>query len=222
MLKISLALRDTSAWHEAGDLARTTYAAVHAAKIQPDPDSFIVAVRQEEGGEPVMVGCAGCTHVSDEPFFSERYLDTTVEKAIAERTGTPVDRANVIEIGALASVPGSGQELVRLIPIISWCMGMEYILCTVTAPLRQSLRRAGIGFTVLNDADPERLDPQERGSWGTYYDHLPQVGFIELRKLADLFANATGRYTFLEPMVELLTDTRATAPAQEAVSRASR
>jgi hypothetical protein len=109
--------------------------------------------------------------------------------------------------------------MVRLIPIIAWCMGMEYILCTVTARLRDVLQRLDIAFTVLGDADPGRLDPGERAAWGTYYDQSPQVGFIELRVLAPLFAGATGRYAFFEPVVELLTGT--TTP-QEVASRASR
>jgi hypothetical protein len=214
-----MAPRGTDAWHEAREFARATYAEIHQAAIKPDPDAFIIAAGPDAEGAPTVQGCAGCTYASQEPFFSERYLDTTAEQAIEKHTGAPVDRSRIVEIGALAGPGGAGQEMVRLIPIIAWCTGMEYILCTVTARLRHLLQQLDITLTVLGDADPERLDTGERASWGTYYDQLPQVGFIELRVLAPLFAGATGRYAFLEPVVELLAGT--TTP-QEVASRASR
>ncbi|MEI7033730.1 thermostable hemolysin [Streptomyces pratensis] len=216
MLKISSAPRTTDAWRDAGALARSVYAAAYAADIRPDPDAFIIATATAPDGTASIVGCAGCTHASARPFFSERYLDQPIEEVIAETTGRPVARERIIEIGALAGQGGSGREMTRLIPIIAWCMGMEYILCTVTEPLRLSLEELGITFTVLGPADPDRLPAEERRSWGTYYDRKPQVGCIELRVLAPLFAGATGRYTFLEPVIELLADT--TAPQEVAGS----
>lgn len=219
MLKISLAHRGTDAWREAGAFARAAYAHIHRATIDPRPDAFIVATGPDDRGGTAVRGCAGCTYASDRPFFSERYLDTTVEQAIGERNGLPVDRSRIVEIGALAGPGGAGQEMVRLIPIIAWCMGMEYILCTVTSRLHELLQRLDITFTPLGTATAERLDPAERAAWGTYYDQSPQVGFIELRVLASLFADATGRYAFFEPVVELLTGT---ATPREVAGRASR
>ncbi|MFC8174153.1 thermostable hemolysin [Streptomyces sp. NPDC057242] len=222
MLKISLALRDTDGWHRAGELARTTYAETHAADVKPDPDAFVLAVPSERDPVPggTVLACAGCTYAApDRPFFSERYLGTRIEEAIAARTGTPVDRDRIIEIGALAGPGGAGRELIRVIPIIAWTMGMEHILCTVTRQLRDLLARLDINYTVLGEADPDHLTPEERAAWGTYYDQRPTVGFIDLARLAGLFAGATGRYAFFAPVVELLTD--ATTP-REVVGRAGR
>ncbi|MEU8544123.1 thermostable hemolysin [Streptomyces sp. NPDC048717] len=224
MLKISLAQRDTDDWHQAVELARTTYADVYAADIKPDPDAFVVASRAdadrpEDEDARALVGCAGLTYGLDRPFFSERYLDTGVEEAIAAHTGGPVDRGRVIEIGALAGPGGAGREMVRLIPIIAWTMGMEYILCTATEQLGTLFDRLGVNFTALGEADPGRLGPGEPATWGTYYDQRPVAGFIDLSRLSGLFAGSTGRYAFFAPVVELLTETTG---AREVASRAGR
>ncbi|WP_232247285.1 thermostable hemolysin [Kitasatospora azatica] len=196
--------RGSAAWLDAGELVRRTYAEAYGARISPDPDAFFLAAATRADGTRAIAGCAGCTYASATPFFSERYLDQPIESAIAQRLGTPVDRDRVIEIGPLAGHGGAGRELIRLTPIIAWSMGMEYLLCTVTGALRSSLERVGITFTPLGPADPDRIDPGQRAAWGSYYDQQPRTGFIELRALAPLFAEATGRYAFLDPEVGLL------------------
>ncbi|MGW7577003.1 thermostable hemolysin [Streptomyces sp. NPDC054765] len=197
-MQIDLAHRSTSPWLDAADLAREVYAQAYGADVAPRPDSFIVA-RPACGGaaEPCApLACAGLTFGRDQELFSERYLDTGVEAAALERLGVTVDRRRVVEVGALATRRVSvGRELIRATPIIAWCLGMEYILCTVTRSLITTLGRTGICFVPFGPADPGRLSPDEAARWGSYYDHEPQVGVIALNALDRLFSDTTGRYS---------------------------
>ncbi|MCX4745632.1 thermostable hemolysin [Kitasatospora sp. NBC_01287] len=225
MLRITVVPRATAHWLGARELVRTTYADTYGASVSPDPDAFIIATTQDAEGLDRITGCAGVSYATTTEFFSERYLDAPVETAIAARLGVPVERSRVVEIGPLAGRGGAGREMIRLTPIIAWSLGMEYILCTVTDYLRTALQRVGVTFTPLQVADPERLQPGTRDAWGSYYDGRPQTGFIELRALAPLFAEATGRYTFLDPQVGLLSETGgpvAPAAAREVAGRAGR
>ncbi|MCZ1012488.1 thermostable hemolysin [Streptomyces lydicus] len=197
-MQIDLAHRATSAWLDAADLAREVYAQAYGADVAPRPDSFIVA-RPACGGaaEPCPpLACAGLTFGREQELFSERYLDTGVEAAVLAHLGVTVDRRRVVEVGALATRRVSvGRELIRATPIISWCLGMEYILCTVTRSLITTLGRTGICFVPFGPADPGRLSPDEAARWGSYYDHQPQVGVIALNALDRLFSDTTGRYS---------------------------
>ncbi|MFE1764619.1 thermostable hemolysin [Streptomyces angustmyceticus] len=197
-MQIDLAHRASSAWLDAADLAREVYAQAYGAEVAPRPDSFIVA-RPACGGaaEPCPpLACAGLTFGRDQELFSERYLDTGIEDAALAHLGVTVDRRRVVEVGALATRRASvGRELIRATPIISWCLGMEYILCTVTRSLITMLGRTGICFVPFGPADPGRLSPDEAARWGSYYDHEPQVGVIALNALDRLFSDATGRYS---------------------------
>ncbi|MGX1759647.1 thermostable hemolysin [Streptomyces lydicus] len=197
-MQIDLAHRATSAWLDAADLAREVYAQAYGADVAPRPDSFIVA-RPACGGaaEPCPpLACAGLTFGREQELFSERYLDTGVEAAVLAHLGVTVDRRRVVEVGALATRRVSvGRELIRATPIISWCLGMEYILCTVTRSLITTLARTGICFVPFGPADPGRLSPDEAARWGSYYDHQPQVGVIALNALDRLFSDTTGRYS---------------------------
>ncbi|MGW8557549.1 thermostable hemolysin [Streptomyces tubercidicus] len=197
-MQIDLAHRSTSSWLDAADLAREVYAQAYGADVAPRPDSFIVARpacgAAEEPCAPL--ACAGLTFGRDQELFSERYLETGVEDAALARLGASVDRRRVVEVGALATRRASvGRELIRATPIIAWCLGMEYILCTATRSLITTLERTGISFVPFGPADPRRLTSEEAARWGTYYDQEPQVGVIPLNALDRLFSDATGRYS---------------------------
>lgn len=202
-MRIALAQRMTDAWLAAVELARKAYRDAYDADVLPAPDLFITAHAPDPAahdGQGRLVGCAGLTFGRpDRPLFSERYLDGPVEKVLQTRLGVTVDRRRVVEVGALASGERhAGREVIRLTPIISWCLGMEYILCTATQSLMAGLARAGITFEPLSPADPSRLEPGQLAQWGTYYEQEPQVGVIPLNALHRLFTEATGRYRFFD------------------------
>lgn len=212
-MKVTVARRLSAPWLSAAELVRTTYAAQFGADVMPDPDCFIVGTSGD--ADAPVAACAGVSFASDRPFFSERYLDEPVEALIGRHFGAEPPRDGVVEIGPLAGgVARAGGEIIRVTPILAWCMGKQYILCTSTRKLSVQLRRVGIEFTPFARATADRLPAEDRPKWGTYYEQEPTVGVIALGALSRLFIECTGRYSFIDPAVDLL-------DAQQAVSRAS-
>lgn len=206
MMNVSLAWRHSDTWAAALRFVRHRYDQAFDADANPDPDCFIVAGRTpaQMGGTFDVRACAGLTFASDRPFPSECDLDAPVDVEIFRRLGDTVDRKRVVEVGALASEGNRiGAEVIRLIPIISWCQGMSYILCTVTGRLARTLETLRIALVPLGPAQLERVAPDERERWGRYYDHDPYTGAIPLNAIAPLFADCTGRCVFSDLQVAL-------------------
>jgi hypothetical protein len=204
-MKVTIVERGTQGWGEAAGLAHDAYAGAFAADTQPNPDRFIVAWSNRTWRDttgpaathPVASACAGMTFASERPFFCEHYLDEPIEDLVVRVADDECDRRRIVEIGSLASrVPRAGHELIRVTPIVAWCLGMQLILCTATQRLRIALDQLGIAFRPLGPARRERLDPEEQHRWGRYYDDFPAVGVIALDDLSRLFADCTGRYAF--------------------------
>jgi hypothetical protein len=216
-VKISLARAKTTQWLAASELAREIYHKTYEATVLPTPDAFIVAepiggtgARAARDGD-ALLACAGLTFGTDKPLFSEHYLDRSIETEIERRFKTRPDRRRVVEVGALATRRRSvGGEVIRATPIVAWCLGMEYILCTVTTGLIKALDRAGIEFVPFEPADPDRLGPGEVERWGSYYAYGPQVGVIRLNSLHRLFSATTGRYSFADMQLSLIGEEEAT------------
>lgn len=202
-MRVRLQPRLSEPWLSSVELVREQYARSFDAEVMPDPDYFITAEQSGSGGIRT-VACAGVTLASEQPFFSERYLDQPVDALIRKRLHAECPRDAIVEVGPLASrVPRAGGEVIRLVPIIAWCLGKRYILCTATRSLAVTLDRLGIWFVPFAAADVTRLPAADRDRWGRYYANDPQVGVIPLADLSRLFTETTGRYEFLDPHVEL-------------------
>jgi len=211
-VRISIANRLTPAWSEASDFARARYSKAFGADVIPAPDYFIVAADDPASPAPAGAGpaapllaCVGMTFDSERGFFSERYLGgEPIEDAVARVTGTSCSRDSIVEIGSLAGGGNqSGLELIRLTPIIAWCQGLRYILCTATGQLSRTLDRLGIPFKPIASADSGTLEEFERQRWGTYYQQTPRTGVIPLHAIGALLSSATGRYRFADLDIEL-------------------
>jgi hypothetical protein len=205
-MRVHLTRRLSDRWLSAAELVHESYFAAFGARILPDPDCFITGTSIDGPRSGQVLACAGMTFGTEEKaLFSERYLSEPVEQAIAGRFGSIPRRRRVVEVGALAGrVPMAGREIIRVTPIVAWCLGMEYILCTATQSLMKTLARLDIPFMPLDVACRERLDPPYRDCWGSYYDEQPQVGVIPLENLSWPFTTSAQPYSFLE--LSLLTD----------------
>lgn len=167
------------------------------AKVDPRPDAFVICERNTDDGA-VPLACAGLTFgFAREILFSEQYLDKTIEAAIADTGKYAVDRTEIVEIGSLASRhAAAASDLIRVLPIIAWFLGMRAILCTTTAGLRKLLDYHHIPFMALTEASSARLPEGERERWGSYYANSPLTGIISLQECGHLFSNHCGRFVF--------------------------
>ncbi|WP_369392353.1 thermostable hemolysin [Streptomyces sp. CG1] len=182
-MRINIARRGSALWQACVDLARERYARDYQARIAPSPDSFIALCADEAGGSDVVpLACAGLTYGGERSLLIENYLGDAAADVISRHTRTECEPAGLVEVGPLASSePGAGLKLIGMVPALCWCNGASYLLCTVTKPLARTLARIGLQFTGLAEAREDALPPEQRGTWGSYYDTAPVAGFIDLR-----------------------------------------
>ncbi len=169
----------------------------YQATINPRPDAYVFCERNTENGD-VPLACAGLTFgFLRERLFSEQYLDDTIQDVLGGAGKHRVERAEIVEIGSLASRhTAAAAGLICALPIIAWFLGMRAILCTTTAVLRKLLDHHRIPFVALTEARPARLPEDERKRWGGYYENSPLTGIILLQECGHLFSNHCGRFAF--------------------------
>ncbi|KYC40901.1 hypothetical protein WA1_25115 [Scytonema hofmannii PCC 7110] len=198
-MKIKIVTRNSKDWNKALNLVTQKYKHTFGADVLPNPDYFVVCVLSSEFSDrdTQIVACAGMTFSSKASFFSEQYLDEPIERIVSRFEGKTVSRNKIVEIGSLASVQNKiGIELVKIVPIITWCMGKEYIFCTVTKQIRRIFDCMELHFEPIQLSEYGRLGESAKEQWGNYYDNLPKTGFIRLSQISSLFSKNTGRYHF--------------------------
>lgn len=118
----------------------------------------------------------GAQCADDAPLFLETYLDTSIERALGESFGQPVERASIVEIGNLAcNRPGLQRALILNLVEQLHDEGYAWLVFTATPAVRNGFRRLGLSASPLALADPARLSAQSREAWGSYYDLVPWV-----------------------------------------------
>src|SRR5208283_1288336 len=148
---------------------REAYKEEYGARLRAFPRRLLVEIDHQ--GE---ILCAAGLRTSADGFFSERYLDTTVEQALTRFQGHPVARNRIFETSTFAS------RSPRAVPlfigqIIDWgeTSGFEWSFFTITRRLSTLLDRLGLELAPLGRADPARIENADL--WGSYYDQEPRV-----------------------------------------------
>lgn len=138
----------------------------------PDDTPLLMVCTNAQGET---VAAWGLRTVAD-GLFSARYLDGNLLEWLDVTIGAspPVD-----EIVELAHLCVSGPKILpRLVPLLAQAlvrMGYHFLVCTATGCLIRYFQKRGLGPVVLATASRDRLPPQDRASWGTYYNHDPIV-----------------------------------------------
>jgi len=188
-MRFVVTARGAPLWEEAADLVLRRFSEAFEATRRPDPDWF-VAAQDEETGQ--VLACVSVTFAAGKRFFAEYYLPDAAERVIAERTGKPVDRAEVIELGSIASAgKRAASEIITVLPVFAEDHGYKYGLFTANADLASALERVGFPFEPLADARIDALPEEYRSGWGSYYDHRPVTGVIRLEKIKEMFGGNT-------------------------------
>jgi hypothetical protein len=191
-LVFKLAGPDDAYYGAAALLARAVYRRAYDATIAPRPHRFIVCIDVATGAA---LACAGLSFAGRAPLFSEHYLDAPVEHTLAGMFQRDVARRDVAEVTALATIePTIGTELMRVLPLICWHLGLRGVLCTVTTKLRRSFEAMKLRFLPIAEADPARLPAVPGVNWGTYYDTRPMTGVIRVDTLGEFFDTVCCRY----------------------------
>jgi len=151
-------------------------------------DSFLptlLAAFDESGNTNSVLGFR---NAQDQPLYLEQYLDQGIETLIQSFSENQVQRAQVVEIGNLASKnSASCQALFINITQHLQDTGVNWITCTGTSVLRIVFRRLGIKAVAIHEANQNRLGDKQY-SWGSYYDHEPQVMLIDVKETHQHFS----------------------------------
>lgn len=166
---------------EVEDFIRRVYAARFGARVHAfAPD--LVCLR--EGGR--IVAAAGYRGAAHGPLFLESYLPQPVDSLLSQRSGHPVERRRIVEVGHLASTgSGQGRRLIMLLGPLLAARGFQWFVSTLTQGLCRLLLRMGVAPLSLGAADPARLGAQAQ-HWGSYYEHRPVVIAGRLRQALGL------------------------------------
>lgn len=128
-----------------------------------------------------IAAAAGYRGAASGPLFLERYLGRPIEEVLAERGGSRPARAQVVEIGHLASGhAGAGRRLIFLLAPQLARERFRWATATLTRELLQLFGRLGLAPLALASADPAALGDEAR-LWGSYYEHDPVVLAGEIR-----------------------------------------
>ncbi|MDQ1018916.1 thermostable hemolysin [Streptomyces afghaniensis] len=184
-----VARKESPLWRAAAQLTRNIYRTEYGAEIDPRPDLF--GVLQRGAGEQGSVvdgaidAAAGLTIGGERPFMADYYMDDSAESVLTSHLGVRLRRAQIVEVGPLASVTlGGGARLCSVIPGLARRNGARVIMCTVTARLGSLFSLLGIEFTPLAPAEESALPRRLQGGWGTYYASEPVTGYIDIRSVA--------------------------------------
>jgi hypothetical protein len=182
------------------------FARCHGARVA----SFLphlLSVEQAGG----CVGALGLGAAGGVPLFLEQYLDAPVEAAVASAMRQPVERAQVVEIGNLAtSSRRAGQVLITLLIEALRGAGFRWLVFTATRQVRALVQDLGFALDTLAAAEPARLGGAS-AAWGRYYETEPWVmagdlaaGAAHIRRCAPLAALAQAHAPALARIGEAL------------------
>ena len=120
-------------------------------------------------------GAVGLRSAQRRPLFLERYLDEPIEQAVSRRSGVPISRGEIVEVGNLAAFGNaSARLLIVALTDLLIAQGFRWVVFTGTSALLNSFQRLALDPLPLGLADPTRMGA-ELADWGSYYASRPQL-----------------------------------------------
>lgn len=141
---------------------------------------YLMSLRDPDGK---LIAACGLRSAATEPLFLEAYMNQPVEQLLAERTGSPVQRDDIVEIGNF-SVAEMGMARLLITAIFNQlhATSKQWAVFTIVQLLHNSLIKQNIYPKILCDAEVTRLPPEEQSGWGSYYQQHPQVMAVRRMK----------------------------------------
>lgn len=133
----------------------------------------LISLRDQDGK---LLAACGIHNAGVERLFLENYTDQPVEQVLSEKVGEPVERSDIVEIGNF-SVADSGMARVLIETIFDQLQATskQWAVFTTVQLLYNSIIKRKIFPTILCEANINKLPPEERSEWGSYYQQRPQV-----------------------------------------------
>ena len=123
-----------------------------------------------------LVAACGFRSAALEPLFLENYQDQPIEAVLSERTGLPVERGDIVEVGNFSvTETGVARYLITAIVDRLHDTSKQWAVFTAVPLVRNAFIKMGLNPVILGDADKSRLPAEEQEEWGSYYAQKPQV-----------------------------------------------
>lgn len=171
-MNVDILTPEHTEWEATTATIATVYRKAYGARLS----SFmprLLKVTGQDGGFRAIVGIRNAV---EQPLFLETYLDEPIEQAIAAKTGEPVKRDCIVEIGNLAeSRPGDARLGIIASTMYLHMLGYRWVVFTAVPQLLNAFKRLGMEPVDMVAADPARLPEDQRAIWGSYYAERPMV-----------------------------------------------
>ncbi|MER1948545.1 thermostable hemolysin [Stutzerimonas stutzeri] len=153
------------------DFIRQRFAEHYGARVR----HFMPCLLGLHGDNGQVQGAVGLRSAQRRPLFLERYLDEPIELAVALRSGRPVPREEIVEVGNLAAFgSASARLLIVALTDLLVAQGFRWVVFTGTPALLNSFQRLALEPLALAPADPARMG-EDLADWGSYYASRPQL-----------------------------------------------
>ena len=158
--------------HPARAEAEALIASVYAHEYGATIDTFADLLIGLTGADGTLSAAAGLRIGGD--FFSEIYLDRSIEDTLSDHWQPPATRAEIAEVTTLAAThPNASHDLFSGIVGYLKAQQVRFAFFTVTERLHHLLKRVGIPAEQLAEATADRVANPD--AWGRYYASNPKV-----------------------------------------------
>lgn len=180
-IKVSTADTRAPDRHEIEQFVHDVFAKTYGADVQQFMP-YLISLRDDNGD---LVAAFGMRKADEAPLFLEKYLDAPIETVLSNQFNKTITRQQITEIGNLAvsNVRNAGILIAHVIQH-SLDIGVEWCVATAHRSLQNGLVKGGRDVYAVQAADKARLNQAEQLSWGSYYDHAPQV--VAVRGVAEV------------------------------------
>lgn len=123
-----------------------------------------------------LIAVCGLRSAAIERLHLENYLDQPIEAVLSEHAGLPVKRGDIVEIGNLSIADLSmARYLITAINDQLHFTSRQWAVLTAVPAVRDVFIELGMYPEIIGDADINRLPPEDRVGWGSYFEQKPQV-----------------------------------------------
>jgi hypothetical protein len=167
---------------------RQIYACSYGATLDGFPDLLLAGMSQRSE-----IAVAAGVRTAGTGFFSECYLEASIESVLRRVGGGAAERARILEFTTLASDRADlTVAFLRRLALMAEHWGFDWAFFTATERLKELLNSLGLDLIQLATADPGRIERAQR--WGGYYRAGPVVYAVARRRLARLRAAPEPRH----------------------------
>lgn len=164
--------RDAADRAEIEQFIRDVFFQVCGAKVR----FFLPTLMSLRDLDGKLVAACGIRNAGAERLYLENYMDKPVEQVLSERLGEKIERSDIVEIGNYSVAEmGLSRQLSSVIFDQLHATSKKWAVFTAVQLVHNALLKLGIEPEVLCDASIDRLPPEERTEWGSYYEQNPKV-----------------------------------------------